>query len=82
MAPPIKIVRRVVVVLVFILWLLQLFVGDVPLPSLLIGTGRTCRVTLSIDPLPEQPEQQLAHRDAFFAASRLGLLARAWAGCR
>lgn len=32
LSPPIKTVIRVVVVLVLILWLLQLFVGDIPLP--------------------------------------------------
>lgn len=34
LAPPIKIVINVVVVLVLVLWLLQLFVGDIPLPRL------------------------------------------------
>ena len=33
MSPPFKIVIRVVVVLVLILYLLRLFVGDIPLPS-------------------------------------------------
>ena len=33
MSPPIKTVLRVVVVLVLVLWLLQIFVGDVPLPT-------------------------------------------------
>lgn len=33
MSPPIKTVLRVVVVLVLVLWLLQLFVGDIPLPT-------------------------------------------------
>lgn len=32
MAAPLKTIIRVVVVLVVILWLLQLFVGDIPLP--------------------------------------------------
>jgi hypothetical protein len=34
MSPPIKTVIRVVVVIVLCLYLLQLFVGDVPLPRL------------------------------------------------
>jgi uncharacterized membrane-anchored protein len=34
MSPPIKTVLRVVVVLVLVLWLLQTFVGDLPLPRL------------------------------------------------
>lgn len=34
MAPPIKTIIRVVVILVVVLWLLQLFVGDIPLPHL------------------------------------------------
>lgn len=33
MSPPIKTVLRVVVVLVLCLWLLQVFVGDIPLPT-------------------------------------------------
>jgi hypothetical protein len=32
MAPPIKTIIRVVVVVVVVLWLLRLFVGDVPIP--------------------------------------------------
>jgi len=32
MSPPIRTILRVVVVLVLILYLLQLFVGDIPLP--------------------------------------------------
>jgi len=32
MAPPIKVIIRVVVILVVVLWLLQLFIGDIPLP--------------------------------------------------
>jgi hypothetical protein len=32
LSPPIKTVLRVVVVVVLCLWLLQLFVGDIPLP--------------------------------------------------
>jgi uncharacterized membrane-anchored protein len=34
MAAPIKTLIRVVVILVIVLWLLRLFVGDIPLPSL------------------------------------------------
>jgi O-antigen ligase len=34
MAPPIKVIIRVVVILVVVLWLLQLFVGDIPLPRM------------------------------------------------
>ncbi len=34
MAPPIRVILRVVVVLVVVLWLLQVFVGDIPLPRL------------------------------------------------
>lgn len=34
MAPPIKLIIRVVVVLVLVLWLLRAFVGDIPLPRL------------------------------------------------
>jgi hypothetical protein len=34
MSPPIKTVLRVVVVLVLILWLVRVFIGDVPLPRL------------------------------------------------
>jgi hypothetical protein len=34
LSPPIKTVLRVVVVVVLCLWLLQLFVGDIPLPRL------------------------------------------------
>jgi hypothetical protein len=32
-SPPIKVVIRVVVVIVLILWLLQLFVGDIRVPT-------------------------------------------------
>jgi O-antigen ligase len=32
MSPPIKVALRVVVVIVLVLWLLQTFVGDIPLP--------------------------------------------------
>jgi hypothetical protein len=31
-APPIKTIIRVVIILVVVLWLLRLFVGDIPLP--------------------------------------------------
>ena len=34
MSPPIKTIIRVVVIVVVVLWLLRLFVGDVPLPGL------------------------------------------------
>ena len=34
MAAPIKLVIRVVVILVIVLWLLRLFVGDIPIPRL------------------------------------------------
>ena len=34
MSPPIKVVIRVVVVIVLVLWLLQTFVGDIPIPRL------------------------------------------------
>jgi hypothetical protein len=34
MSPPFKIVIRVVVILVLVLFLLRLFVGDIPLPRL------------------------------------------------
>lgn len=34
MDPSIKVVIRVVVILVVVLWLLRLFVGDVPVPRL------------------------------------------------
>ena len=34
LSPPIRILIRVVVVLVIVLWLLQTFVGDIPLPRL------------------------------------------------
>ena len=33
-AAPIKLIIRVVVILVVVLWLLRLFVGDIPLPRL------------------------------------------------
>jgi len=32
MAPPMKVIIRVVVVIVVVLWLLRLFVGDIPFP--------------------------------------------------
>ena len=32
MAPPIKVIIRVVVILVVVLWLLQVFVGDIAIP--------------------------------------------------
>lgn len=34
MAPPIKLIIRIVVILVVVLWLLRAFVGDIPLPRL------------------------------------------------
>jgi len=34
MAPPIKLIIRVVVVLVMVLWLVRVFIGDIPLPHL------------------------------------------------
>jgi hypothetical protein len=34
MAQPIKVIIRVVVIMVVVLWLLQQFVGDIPLPRL------------------------------------------------
>jgi len=32
MAQPIKVIIRVVVIVVLVLWLLQVFIGDIPLP--------------------------------------------------
>jgi len=33
LSPPIRVVIRVVVVIVLVLWLLQTFIGDIPLPK-------------------------------------------------